>query len=180
MSQTFTSRITAPNLADIFVVAYLLRKNLAPREYPVLTLVGAIKMKEHIMKGIILINFIFSPRGSIYKKLIVWLKYIFLYIGHTFRINWYHMKLDTHFIQNFVSLQPWMSQFKLNIFFCLDINFFRNRFTWGKNKNWRSNSLHFHGANIVRGLFSGGAIFFSNIINPNWKTLPNLTFLSAM
>ena len=43
MVETFTSRIKLSNFAEIFVLGYLLRKNMAPREIQTLTLAGAIK-----------------------------------------------------------------------------------------------------------------------------------------
>ena len=42
MVETFTSRIKVSNFAKLFVLGYLLRKNMAPREIQTLTL-GAIK-----------------------------------------------------------------------------------------------------------------------------------------
>ena len=43
MVEIFTSRIKVSNFAGMFVLGYLLRKNMAPRETQTLTLAGAIR-----------------------------------------------------------------------------------------------------------------------------------------
>ena len=84
MSQTFKSRVKVSNMVKMFVSAYLLGKKLVPRENPPLTQFGALKMGEHL-------NHTDEP---------------FFHIRHTFRINCYNLKLNIHFLQNFVFLYP--------------------------------------------------------------------------
>ena len=56
MVETFTSRIKVSNFPEMFVLGYLLRNNMAPREIQTLTLAGAIKRGR---KG--------GARGRIYR-----------------------------------------------------------------------------------------------------------------
>ena len=43
MVETFTMRIKVSNFAEMFVLVYLLRKNMVPREIQTLAIAGAIK-----------------------------------------------------------------------------------------------------------------------------------------
>ena len=44
MDEIFTSRINVSSFAEMFVLGYLLKKYMAPREIQILTLAGAIKI----------------------------------------------------------------------------------------------------------------------------------------
>ena len=120
--QTFTSQIKASNLADVFISPYFLENNLvAPRENPPLTHFGAINLGRNISN-----TFSFSLSGPIkqiwytdvkWKTKIVLLM-DFFHIGHTFRINLYHVKLNLHFLPKFcisITNEPISTKFSHSI-----------------------------------------------------------------
>ena len=60
MVETFTSRIKLSNFAEIFVLGYLLRKNMAPRKIQTLTLAVVIKRGRRGVDYSNICNFLLS------------------------------------------------------------------------------------------------------------------------
>ena len=101
MSQTFTSRLKASNLAEMFVLTYLLGKKLAPHENPPLTHFGTIKIGRNIYWTFHLVdrfrqNLVHRCKM---KNQNCFADEVFFHIGHTFRINWYN-KIEHTFSPN--------------------------------------------------------------------------------
>ena len=100
MVETFTSRIKAPNLADMFVLTYSLIKSMAPLENGHLHMLLPWKWRQQISK-----RFCTKLVSKHSIKLFCWM---FIDISHTFRINWYHIESNVY-LQSSVHLSfIWM------------------------------------------------------------------------
>ena len=69
MVEKFTARIKVSNFAEMFVLGYLLSKNIAPREIQTMTLAGAIK-KGRKRGGIHRTFALFHPVDKIVQNLL--------------------------------------------------------------------------------------------------------------